>query len=162
MYPLGLYTSCFDISLWLVQLFAWFIPCVGVHLSLCISRLVYPSRWCVPWVGLPLVLIFILVWYIPFPHLTLFFPTIFIFVFRLLIAYKNIICAVENFSIATVYGLYYFGRGGLGLESFSMFVHYDSLAQDYLMATQHFSLIIHEEYRSFQESFQLFDNMTAR
>jgi len=81
---------------------------------------------------------------------------------RLLIAYKNIICAVENFSIATVYGLYYFGRGRLGLESFSMFVHHDSLAQDYFMATQHFSLIIHEEYRSFQQSFPLFDNMSVR
>lgn len=84
------------------------------------------------------------------------------FVFRLLVAYKSIICAVENFSIATVYGLYYYGRGKLGLESFSMFVHYDSLAQDYLVAIQHFSLIIHEEYSSFQQSSPLFDNMTER
>jgi hypothetical protein len=61
-----------------------------------------------------------------------------------------------------VYGLYYFGRGKLGLESFSMFVHYDSLAQDYLMATQHFSLIIYEEYKIFQDNFPLFDNMTVR
>jgi len=30
------------------------------------------------------------------------------------------------------------------------------------MATQHFSLIVHEEYRSFQQSFPLFDNMTVR
>jgi hypothetical protein len=80
----------------------------------------------------------------------------------LLIAYKNIICAVENFSIATVYGLYYFGRGRLGLESFSMFVRYDSLAQDYLMATQHFLLVIYEDYTSFQQSFPPFDNMTRR
>jgi hypothetical protein len=69
---------------------------------------------------------------------------------------------VENFSIATVYGLYYFGRGKLGLESFTMFVHYDSLAQDYLIATQHLSLVIYEEYRRFKLNFPLFDNMTLR
>lgn len=150
-YPFGYCTHLFISSLALVFILACVFP-----------RLVYPSRWCVLWVGLPLELVFTLVWYIPFPCLTLFFPTISIFVFRLLIAYKNILCAVENFSIATVYGLYYFGRGRLGLESFSMYVHYDSLAQDYLVATQHFSLIIHEDYRTFQQSFQLFDNMTAR
>jgi hypothetical protein len=81
---------------------------------------------------------------------------------RLLIAYKNIICAVENFSIATVYGLYYFGRGNLGTDSFSMFVRYDSLAQNYFSATQHFSLIIYEEYQRFQLNFPPFDNMTLR
>ncbi|KDR12137.1 Atrial natriuretic peptide receptor B [Zootermopsis nevadensis] len=83
-------------------------------------------------------------------------------VWRFLIAYKNIICAVENFSIATVYGLYYFGRGQLGLESFSMFVRYDSLAQDYLTATQHFSLVIYEEYQRFQANIPLFENITVR
>lgn len=83
-------------------------------------------------------------------------------VYRFLIAYKNIIYAVENFSIATVYGLYYFGRGKLGLESFSMFVHYDSLAQDYLTATQHFSLIIYEEYQRFQLNFPPFGNITQK
>jgi hypothetical protein len=80
----------------------------------------------------------------------------------LLIAYKNIVCAVENFSIATVYGLYYFGRGNLGTESFSMFVRYDSLAQNYFMAIQHFSLLIYEEYQRFQHIFPLFHNMTLR
>ncbi|XP_033611163.1 Ca(2+)/calmodulin-responsive adenylate cyclase isoform X3 [Cryptotermes secundus] len=83
-------------------------------------------------------------------------------VWRLLIAYKNIICAVENFSIATVYGLYYFGRGNLGTESFSMFVRYDSLAQNYFTATQHFSLVIYEEYQRFQLTFPPFENMTLR
>lgn len=90
-----------------------------------------------------------------------FIPSLY-FVCRLLIAYKNMICAVENFSIATVYGLYYFGRGNLGTGSFSMFVRYDSLAQNYFTATQHFSLIIYEEYQRFQLNFTPFDNMTLR
>jgi hypothetical protein len=69
---------------------------------------------------------------------------------------------VENFSIATVYGLYYFGRGILGTESFSMFVRYDSLAQNYFTALQHFSPIIYEEHQRFQLKFPLFHNMTIR
>ncbi|KAJ4430764.1 hypothetical protein ANN_19355 [Periplaneta americana] len=83
-------------------------------------------------------------------------------VWRLLIAYKNILCAVENFSIASVYGLYYFVKGNLGLESFSMFVRYDSLAQDYLAATQHFSLVIYEDYERFRLNFPQYKNMTIR
>ncbi|KAJ9595267.1 hypothetical protein L9F63_027348, partial [Diploptera punctata] len=83
-------------------------------------------------------------------------------VWRLLIAYKNILCALENFSIATVYGLYYFGRGKLGLENFANFVRYDSLAQDYLVATQRLLLVILEEYNNFQLNFEHFRNISLR
>jgi hypothetical protein len=43
-----------------------------------------------------------------------------------------------------------------------MFVRYDSLAQDYLMATQHFLVVIYEEYQRFQHNFPRFENMTLR
>ena len=85
-----------------------------------------------------------------------------LFSFRLLIAYKNILCTVENFSIATVYGLYYFGRGKLGLQSFANFVHHDSLAQDYFVATQRLLLVIFEEYHNFQLNFRYFRNISLR
>ncbi|PSN38764.1 hypothetical protein C0J52_08888, partial [Blattella germanica] len=65
-------------------------------------------------------------------------------------------------SIATVYGLYYFGKGKLGLQNFAHFVHYDSLAEDYLNATQHLLLIIQEEYHQFQVNFQPYGNISLR
>ena len=48
---------------------------------------------------------------------------------RLLIAYKYVIRCIENFSIAIVYGLYYFGKGHLSLENYALYIRYDSLAQ---------------------------------
>lgn len=48
---------------------------------------------------------------------------------RLLIAYKYVIRCIENFSIAIVYGLYYFGKGHLSQENYALYIRYDSLAQ---------------------------------
>ncbi|ODN05186.1 Atrial natriuretic peptide receptor 1, partial [Orchesella cincta] len=59
--------------------------------------------------------------------------------FRVLIAYKNIIRCIENYSISMIYGLYYFGKGKLSQSSYNKYIQYDSLAADYLNATKSFS-----------------------
>jgi len=59
--------------------------------------------------------------------------------FRPLIAYMNIIRAIENYSVAMVYGLYYFGKGSLTQGSYNKYITFDSLASDYLNATKSFS-----------------------
>ncbi|KAF4519256.1 hypothetical protein B566_EDAN002144 [Ephemera danica] len=56
-----------------------------------------------------------------------------------LIAYKNMLRAVENFSLTMVYGMFYLGKGQLELESFAAFVRHDALARDYLRAAHHFA-----------------------
>ena len=59
---------------------------------------------------------------------------------RLLIAYKYVIRCIENFSIAIVYGLYYFGKGHLSQENYALYIRYDSLAQVYqLRVVSHLS-----------------------
>ncbi|KAI9565481.1 hypothetical protein GHT06_009273 [Daphnia sinensis] len=81
---------------------------------------------------------------------------------RLLIAFKFVIRSIENFSIAIVYGLYYFGKGHLSLENYARFIRYDSLAQDYLNATQQFSTTSVNTYQNFVDDFPYYDNLTAR
>ncbi|KAK4018594.1 hypothetical protein OUZ56_000641 [Daphnia magna] len=81
---------------------------------------------------------------------------------RLLIAFKFVIRSIENFSIAIVYGLYYFGKGHLSLENYARFIRYDSLAQDYLNATQQFSTTSINIYKNFVDDFPYYDNLTAR
>jgi hypothetical protein len=51
----------------------------------------------------------------------------------------NIIRAIENYSVSTVYGLYFFGKGKLSQSSFNKYIQYDSLAADYLNGTKSFS-----------------------
>lgn len=59
--------------------------------------------------------------------------------YRVLIAYKNIIRCIENYSISMIYGMYYFGKGMLTQSSYNKFIQFDSLAADYLNATKSFS-----------------------
>ncbi|XP_065560337.1 receptor-type guanylate cyclase gcy-27-like isoform X9 [Artemia franciscana] len=79
---------------------------------------------------------------------------------RNLIAYKYIIKSIENFSISIVYGLYYFGRGRLTAYSYARFVRFDSLAYDYLNASQQFSPLIFRDYANFMKTFQHTQNMS--
>ncbi|XP_046635903.1 uncharacterized protein LOC124314670 [Daphnia pulicaria] len=90
---------------------------------------------------------------------------------RLLIAFKFVIRSIENFSIAIVYGLYYFGKGHLSLDNYARYVRYDSLAQvylsswlnkDYLNATQQFSSSSQNTYELFVDNFPYYENLTAR
>ena len=83
-------------------------------------------------------------------------------IYRLLIAYKFLIRCIENFSIAIVYGLYYFGKGHLSQDSYIKYVRYDSLAQDYLNATQQFSAASHQSFEAFVQEFVHYHNLTIR
>lgn len=61
-----------------------------------------------------------------------------------------------------VYGLYYYGKGSLSQKSFTKFVKYDSLAEDYLNATQSFSLDILKDYEHFGKAFDFYDELEHR
>ena len=68
---------------------------------------------------------------------------LFIYLFfypRQLIAYKNIIEAIENLSISTVYGLHFYAFGTLFLNDYSQYVRRDSAAMDHLLSVANFFL----------------------
>ena len=79
-----------------------------------------------------------------------------------LIAYMNIIRAVENYSISMVYGLYYYGKGYISNVSFIQFIRFDSLAEDYLNATKSFSLEVAEDYTNCHKIFIFHDELEVR
>ncbi|GLH12245.1 Atrial natriuretic peptide receptor 1 [Gryllus bimaculatus] len=53
-------------------------------------------------------------------------------VWRLLIAFKNILRAIENMGIAVVYGINYFGRGSLKTNNYINYVRHEALGSDLL------------------------------
>ncbi|XP_035705389.1 uncharacterized protein LOC110846851 isoform X3 [Folsomia candida] len=92
-------------------------------------------------------------------------------VWKPLIAYMNVIRAIENYSISMVYGLYYFGKGSLSQNSYNKYVTYDSLAADYLNSTKSYSPEINsawERYigqawrsKGFESAFQSLEDRRA-
>ncbi|XP_054287526.1 uncharacterized protein LOC129003258 [Macrosteles quadrilineatus] len=59
-------------------------------------------------------------------------------VWRLLIAFKNLLRSIENFGISMVYGINYFGAGNLHGKSYIKFVKHSFIGQDVLNATFHY------------------------
>ena len=60
-------------------------------------------------------------------------------VWRPLLAYKNMIRAIEHLGISMVFGEQYFGRGDLDQSSYIEFVTNDALGQDFLNSSQNFA-----------------------
>ncbi|XP_048508691.1 uncharacterized protein LOC105686199 isoform X2 [Athalia rosae] len=60
-------------------------------------------------------------------------------VWRLLIAYKYIIRAVEHITVTMVYGLQKYSEGQLGIQELTSFVEHDTLAREYFGAIHHFA-----------------------
>ena len=60
-------------------------------------------------------------------------------VWRLLLAYKNMIRAIEHLGISMVFGEQYYGRGELDQSSYIEFVTNDALGQDFLNQSQNFA-----------------------
>ncbi|KAF0305682.1 hypothetical protein FJT64_022714 [Amphibalanus amphitrite] len=68
-------------------------------------------------------------------------------VWRLLLAYKNMIRAIEHLGISMVFGEQYYGRGELDQSSYIEFVTNDALGQDFLNQSQNFAYWIKDRDR---------------
>ncbi|XP_046993795.1 uncharacterized protein LOC124605891 [Schistocerca americana] len=82
-------------------------------------------------------------------------------VWRLLVAYRTVLAAVDNLSSAAIFGLYYFCMGVLDVVNFTNFVRYDSLGQEYLLVAQQYSLELRDEWHDFLSNFPAFNNVTV-
>ncbi|XP_059469153.1 uncharacterized protein LOC132192927 [Neocloeon triangulifer] len=60
-------------------------------------------------------------------------------IWRYLVAYKNMLRAIEDRCIATIYGLFFLATGKMSISSLASLKRHDTLASDYLRAAYHFS-----------------------
>ena len=61
-----------------------------------------------------------------------------IFVSRYLIAYKNLLRAIENIGIAVVYGIRYYGTGRITHDNYVQFIRHDALGFEYIDQSKNF------------------------
>jgi len=59
-------------------------------------------------------------------------------VWRYLIAYKNLLRAIENIGIAVVYGIRYYGKGSITHDNYVQFIRHDTLGFEYLDQSKNF------------------------
>eukprot|EP00096_Caligus_rogercresseyi_P005649 TRINITY_DN21613_c0_g1_i1.p1 TRINITY_DN21613_c0_g1~~TRINITY_DN21613_c0_g1_i1.p1 ORF type:complete len:485 (-),score=145.48 TRINITY_DN21613_c0_g1_i1:104-1558(-) len=59
-------------------------------------------------------------------------------VWRYLVAYKNLLSAIENLGIAVVYGIRYYGQGNITEDNYIQFIRHDTLSSEYLNKSQNF------------------------
>ncbi|XP_042226333.1 uncharacterized protein LOC121869177 isoform X1 [Homarus americanus] len=83
-------------------------------------------------------------------------------VWRPLLAYKNLIRAIEHLGISMVFGEEYFGRGDLDHTSYLNFVTNDALGQDFLNASKSFAFWIKDRYLQLQDTYPWYSNITRR
>ncbi|XP_037085073.1 uncharacterized protein LOC119105707 isoform X2 [Pollicipes pollicipes] len=83
-------------------------------------------------------------------------------VWRPLLAYKNLIRAIEHLGISMVFGEEYFGRGDLDHNSYLSFVTNDALGQDFLNASKSFAYWIKDRYQLLQHEYPWYSNITRR
>ncbi|KAF0299083.1 Atrial natriuretic peptide receptor 2 [Amphibalanus amphitrite] len=83
-------------------------------------------------------------------------------VWRPLLAYKNLIRAIEHLGISMVFGEEYFGRGDLDHNSYLSFVTNDALGQDFLNASKSFAYWIKDRYQLLQYDYPWYSNITRR
>ncbi|XP_064116798.1 uncharacterized protein [Macrobrachium rosenbergii] len=83
-------------------------------------------------------------------------------VWRPLLAYKNLIRAIEHLGISMVFGEEYFGRGDLDHTSYLNFVTNDALGQDFLNASKSFAYWIKDRYLQLQQTYSWYSNITRR
>ncbi|XP_050722872.1 uncharacterized protein LOC127001751 isoform X3 [Eriocheir sinensis] len=83
-------------------------------------------------------------------------------VWRPLLAYKNLIRAIEHLGISMVFGEEYFGRGDLDHTSYLNFVTNDALGQDFLNASKSFAFWIKDRYLQLQQTYPWYSNITRR
>ncbi|KAG1661238.1 Atrial natriuretic peptide receptor 1 [Nymphon striatum] len=83
-------------------------------------------------------------------------------VWRPLLAYKNMIRAIEHLGISMVFGEQYFGRGSLDHSSYLSFIKNDALGYDFLNQSQNFESWIKKRYTALQELYPWTANITRR
>jgi len=83
-------------------------------------------------------------------------------VWRPLLAYKNLIRAIEHLGISMVFGEEYYGRGDLDHNSYLSFVTNDALGQDFLNASKSFAYWIKDRYQLLQHEYPWYSNITRR
>uniref|UniRef100_A0A0P4VV91 guanylate cyclase n=1 Tax=Scylla olivacea TaxID=85551 RepID=A0A0P4VV91_SCYOL len=81
-------------------------------------------------------------------------------VWKLLVAYKDMIRAVEYFGIVMVEGLSFFGSGSLSRDRFVNFVVHDILAWKSLNQTKDFVALVRRQVEGFSEKYEEFKNIT--
>ncbi|XP_050688216.1 uncharacterized protein LOC126981318 [Eriocheir sinensis] len=81
-------------------------------------------------------------------------------VWKLLVAYKDMIRAVEYFGIVMIEGLTFFGSGSLERERFISFVVHDVLAWKSLNQTKDFVSSVREQVEDFYTKYEEFKNIT--
>lgn len=64
-----------------------------------------------------------------------------------LIGFKNLIRSIENIGVSAVYGINYFGRGHLGIESYVNYIKYDTLGKDLLNSSLNYVPYLKDEYK---------------
>ncbi|XP_066972570.1 uncharacterized protein [Macrobrachium rosenbergii] len=81
-------------------------------------------------------------------------------VWKLLVAYKDLIRSVEYFGIVMVEGLNFFGSGTLSQDRFINYVTHDTLAWKSLNQTKDFVSAIRDKVEEYNEKYEEFKNIT--
>ena len=76
-----------------------------------------------------------------------------------MVAYKDMIRAVEYFGITMVEGLNFFGEGRLNSVTYINFVTFDALAWKTLNQTKDFVTIIREKLENMTHQYENFENV---
>ena len=72
--------------------------------------------------------------------------------FRYLIAFKNLLRAIENIGIVSVYGIKYFTTGKVTQENFIKYVEHDTLIWEYLNSSIHLAPYLNEKLQAIYSS----------
>ena len=75
-----------------------------------------------------------------------------ILIFRYLIAFKNLLRAIENIGIVSVYGIKYFTTGKVTQENFIKYVEHDTLIWEYLNSSIHLAPYLNEKLQAIYSS----------
>ena len=74
------------------------------------------------------------------------------FYFRYLIAFKNLLRAIENIGIVSVYGIKYLTTGKVTQENFIKYVEHDTLIWEYLNSSIHLAPYLNEKLQNIYSS----------
>ncbi|QQP41908.1 Uncharacterized protein FKW44_016410, partial [Caligus rogercresseyi] len=79
-------------------------------------------------------------------------------VWRYLISFKNLLRAIENIGIVSVYGIKYLTTGNVTQENFIKYVEHDTLIWEYLNSSVHLAPYLEEKFQNIyeQEAYQFY------
>ena len=65
-----------------------------------------------------------------------------------MIAYKNLLRAIENIGIAVVYGIRYYGTGRITHDNYVQFIRHDALGFEYIDQSKNFVPQVRKDYEA--------------